>query len=421
MTGWPLVTVTAPSMTAPLAMAMLPATMSARMTAVAPTSSLFSTTSLPVIRPATTAACAWISPSHCARSRTCAGYRPTRPSPRPRRRPPAARGLQIPGHPAAFRDERRRITDLVDQPPLEDVAHPVLRDGRRRSHHTNDPDLRCRPWSHSGQERGRRRSCRAGWSLPPAAAASSRTGTPRRAAGHQRGLCALSRAASRQRAGQAGAARIAQLAEERDWQRTPTPSRLLRPTGIPGAAPGRQVGRNGAHPHRGRSRSAPRRASPAAPGKSAPASAGRVGVQRPAAGHRCRREPPAHRVQRRLPIRPTCHARGGRSRGASRAPPAEETRRPHRARLHRLKCRRTTAGAARCVRQPGQRRREWQRLQGRFGAQLGGLAPRIVVASTATRATLPPAGARRTGRRRHARICDSLKGQSQACVPVLPR
>ena len=55
-TGWPLVTVTAPSMTAPLAIAMLLAMMSAWMTAVAPTSSLFSTTNLPEMRPAMTAA-----------------------------------------------------------------------------------------------------------------------------------------------------------------------------------------------------------------------------------------------------------------------------------------------------------------------------------------------------------------------------
>src|SRR5438105_2821080 len=57
-TGSPLVTVTAPSMIAPLATAILRATMSAWSTAVAPTSSLSSTTSFPEIFPAITAACA---------------------------------------------------------------------------------------------------------------------------------------------------------------------------------------------------------------------------------------------------------------------------------------------------------------------------------------------------------------------------
>jgi CheY-like chemotaxis protein len=57
-TGSPLVTVTTPSMTAPLATAILRATMSARITAVAPTSSLPSITSLPVMCPAITAATA---------------------------------------------------------------------------------------------------------------------------------------------------------------------------------------------------------------------------------------------------------------------------------------------------------------------------------------------------------------------------
>jgi hypothetical protein len=45
--GCPLVTVTSPSMMAPFAMAMVRAMMSAWMTAVAPTSNLFSTTNLP--------------------------------------------------------------------------------------------------------------------------------------------------------------------------------------------------------------------------------------------------------------------------------------------------------------------------------------------------------------------------------------
>ena len=79
--GSPLVTVTTPSMTAPLATAMLRAWMSARMTAVPATSSLPSMTSRPVIRPATTPAAAWISPSHWAVT-DMRSMPPTRPSPR---------------------------------------------------------------------------------------------------------------------------------------------------------------------------------------------------------------------------------------------------------------------------------------------------------------------------------------------------
>jgi hypothetical protein len=64
--------------------------------------------------------------------------------------------------------------------------------------------------------------------------------------------------------------------------------------------------------------------------------------------------------------------------------------------------------------------REWQRLQGRFGAQLRGLSPRIVPGRTAAgevyRLQAPAAGEAQA-----RALCDSLKQQSQACVPVLPR
>lgn len=67
--------------------------------------------------------------------------------------------------------------------------------------------------------------------------------------------------------------------------------------------------------------------------------------------------------------------------------------------------------------------REWRRLQGRFGAQLGGLAPRIVAANNNTsgqagqlyRLQAPAAGEAQA-----RALCDSLRGQSQPCVPVLP-
>jgi hypothetical protein len=64
--------------------------------------------------------------------------------------------------------------------------------------------------------------------------------------------------------------------------------------------------------------------------------------------------------------------------------------------------------------------REWQRLQDRFGAQLGGRAPRIVIASTQSGPLYrlqAPAGGEAEARA----LCDALKEQSQACVPVIPR
>jgi cell division protein FtsN len=64
--------------------------------------------------------------------------------------------------------------------------------------------------------------------------------------------------------------------------------------------------------------------------------------------------------------------------------------------------------------------REWQRLQGRFGPQLSGLAPRIVVAST-TGGQLYRLQAPAGGEAQARALCDALKEQSQACVPVIPR
>jgi cell division septation protein DedD len=64
--------------------------------------------------------------------------------------------------------------------------------------------------------------------------------------------------------------------------------------------------------------------------------------------------------------------------------------------------------------------REWRRLQGRFGAQLGGLASRIVVASDNTSGQLYRLQAPATGEAQARALCDSLREQSQPCVPVLP-
>jgi cell division septation protein DedD len=63
---------------------------------------------------------------------------------------------------------------------------------------------------------------------------------------------------------------------------------------------------------------------------------------------------------------------------------------------------------------------EWERLQGRFGAQLHGKSPRIVVASTSS-GSLYRLQAPAAGEAEARALCDSLKEQAQACVPVLPR
>ena len=63
--------------------------------------------------------------------------------------------------------------------------------------------------------------------------------------------------------------------------------------------------------------------------------------------------------------------------------------------------------------------REWRRLQGRFGAQLGGLEPRIVPAGSNSgqlyRLQAPAAGEAQA-----RALCASLNEQAQPCVPVLP-
>jgi cell division septation protein DedD len=64
--------------------------------------------------------------------------------------------------------------------------------------------------------------------------------------------------------------------------------------------------------------------------------------------------------------------------------------------------------------------REWQRLQERFGTQLGGLSPRIVLASTDL-GQLYRLQAGAAGEAEARAICDSLREQSQACVPVIRR
>ncbi len=64
--------------------------------------------------------------------------------------------------------------------------------------------------------------------------------------------------------------------------------------------------------------------------------------------------------------------------------------------------------------------REWVRLQERFAPELSGLAPRIIVASTDA-GTLYRLQAPAGGEAQARALCNTLKEQSQACVPVIPR
>ena len=64
--------------------------------------------------------------------------------------------------------------------------------------------------------------------------------------------------------------------------------------------------------------------------------------------------------------------------------------------------------------------REWQRLQGRFGTELTGLSPRIVLASTDS-GELYRLQVAAAGEAQARALCDSLKEQAQACTPVLAR
>jgi cell division protein FtsN len=64
--------------------------------------------------------------------------------------------------------------------------------------------------------------------------------------------------------------------------------------------------------------------------------------------------------------------------------------------------------------------KEWQRLQSRFSSQLSGLSPQVVPAGTSA-GQLYRLQAGASGEQQARAICDSLKAQSQPCVPVAPR
>lgn len=64
--------------------------------------------------------------------------------------------------------------------------------------------------------------------------------------------------------------------------------------------------------------------------------------------------------------------------------------------------------------------REWQRLEARFAPVLAGLLPQLVAAGSAS-APIYRLQAAAGGEAQARAICDSLKAQSQPCVPVLPR
>jgi cell division septation protein DedD len=64
--------------------------------------------------------------------------------------------------------------------------------------------------------------------------------------------------------------------------------------------------------------------------------------------------------------------------------------------------------------------KEWQRLQSRFGSELSGLSAQVVPAGTSA-GQLYRLQAGASGEQQARAICDSLKAQSQPCVPVVPR
>lgn len=205
--------------------------------------------------------------------------------------------------------------------------------------------------------------------------------------------------------------RIAQLAEERDWSQTDATATVEAYRQFLTRHPDGKWAETARIRIEGFSLgSAPRIARS---GESPPASAGRVGVNalQLATGVAAATSPPG--VSAALAV-PEATPESGPA--AEPAPPAEETRAITVAHVTDEEGYGVQLGAF--VSQASADR-EWQRLQGRFSPQLGGLAPRIVVASTAS-GQLYRLQAPASGEAQARALCDVLKGQSQACVPVLP-
>jgi cell division septation protein DedD len=68
---------------------------------------------------------------------------------------------------------------------------------------------------------------------------------------------------------------------------------------------------------------------------------------------------------------------------------------------------------------PASATREWQRLEARFASVLAGLSPQLVAAGSVS-SPIYRLQAAAAGEAQARAICDSLKAQSQPCVPVLP-
>jgi SPOR domain len=223
--------------------------------------------------------------------------------------------------------------------------------------------------------------------------------------------------------------RLHELAEERDWQRTSSDGTLAAyrgflahyPTGrysqearirIESAALG-SIARIA--PQTAESRDAPpsgvKLLQLAIAARSSPAA-----VSSPVAAQGV---PPRAIAQAGVIVRPTETARpGALAQPGDAAQPAEEAAAPQPATLDAI-----AAGYAVQLGAFGTQAsadREWQRLQSRFAAQLGGFAPKVIAADTSA-GELYRLQVAALGEAQARALCDSLRQQSQSCVPVVPR
>jgi len=207
--------------------------------------------------------------------------------------------------------------------------------------------------------------------------------------------------------------RVAQLAEEHDWQHA---------QGVGTIEAYRQF--LALHPSGKRSEEARVRiegfalgSAPRLGATSAVALRGASGVNALAMATTAAPPPIAHGTTGGAAIRLAQVQPGEAAQPASRAPTASTTQRPS-----------SVGGAASsgygvqlgAYSSAASADREWQRLQGRFSAQLSGLSPRIVTASSEN-GQLYRLQAGAAGESQARAICASLQEQSQPCVPVLPR